>query len=165
MRTLRDTTIARIRELRQARGMTQQDLADRLNLNGARIDRTAVAKIEKGRRELTLAEAFMFAVALSVAPVHLFVPTDDDEPIMLTPTRGSTPEGMRAWIRGESPIGDPRAYFSTVPSDEFNAGRARYVETMTEAKWVGSGEEPDWAESWPDRGGISRRTSDEEENR
>jgi transcriptional regulator with XRE-family HTH domain len=147
MNTLRETTIHRIRELRQARGMTQQDLAERLARWGVRIDRTAVAKIEKGRRELTLSEAFMFAVALSVAPVHLFVPTDDDEPIMLTPDVGAPPEHVRAWIRGTHPMfQDPRAYFSTVPNDEFLTGRGHYEQLLTESKWVGEGEPPSWDE-------------------
>ena len=83
LRTLHTTTIERIRELRNKRAMTQQGLAERLNLLGARIDRTAIAKIESGDRQLTLTEAFQFAWALNVAPVHLFVPTDDDKPIRL----------------------------------------------------------------------------------
>lgn len=120
MRTLRETTIERIRELRLARGMTQQDLADRLSQLGARVDRTAVAKVEKGTRELALAEAFQYAWALHVAPVHLFVPTDSDEPINIGPDMEASPFEVRLWIRGQRPLfQDARAYFSSVPEDEF----------------------------------------------
>jgi transcriptional regulator with XRE-family HTH domain len=123
MRTLRATTVERIRELRRHRGMTQQGLADRINFLGAPIDRTAIAKIEKGSRELTLSEAFAFAWALDVAPVHLFVPTDDEDPIHIGPNMEAPPAEMRAWIRGDRPMfQDPRVYFSMVPKSEFRAG-------------------------------------------
>lgn len=122
LKTLRQTTAEQTRELRKRRGMTQQDLADRLNHLGAQIDRTAVAKIEAGNRELALAELFAFALALDVAPVHLLVPIDSDEPIRLAPNLEASPYETRAWIRGAMPLfQDPRAYFSTVPTTEFEA--------------------------------------------
>lgn len=101
--------------------MTQQGLADRLNALGAQIDRTAVAKVENGTRELSLAEAFMFAQALHVAPVNLFVPTDSTEPINIGPNLEASPAEVRAWIRGYRPMPfqDPRLYFTAVPKVEF----------------------------------------------
>jgi hypothetical protein len=102
--------------------MTQQGLADRLNQLGVRTDRTTVAKIEAGTRELGLAEAFAFAQALDVAPVHLFVPTDSDEPIHLAPNLSASPPEVRAWIRGQMPqFQDPRSYFKNVPLTETRA--------------------------------------------
>jgi transcriptional regulator with XRE-family HTH domain len=150
MRTLRDTTIERIRELRKARGMTQQGLADRINalalspLRRTRqdpvrpanrlIDQTTIAKIENGKRELTLIEAFQFAQALDVAPVHLFVPTDTEtEPgyaIDIAPNLTASPGEVRAWIRGDAPLWqDARIYFSAVPKHEFKAGNADAFES------------------------------------
>lgn len=41
-----------IRQLREARGMTQDTLAARLQLHGCDITRSAVAKIEVGQRHL-----------------------------------------------------------------------------------------------------------------
>jgi transcriptional regulator with XRE-family HTH domain len=119
---LRDTTNARIRQLRKEHGWTQQDLADVLNRFGAHTDRTAVARVETGKRELPLKEAFQYALALNVAPVHLFVPTDSDEPIQLGPTFECSPDEARAWIRGLMPMmsQDRRAYFSAVPDSEFD---------------------------------------------
>jgi hypothetical protein len=102
--------------------MSQQGLADRLNHLGARIDRTAVAKVEAGKRELAVAEAFMFALALDVAPVHLFVPADSEDEIQLAPNLWARPHEVRAWMRGFTPLfQDPRVYFSTVPRSEFKA--------------------------------------------
>ena len=41
-----------IRRIREARGMTQETLAAKLQLNGCDITRSAVAKIEVGQRHL-----------------------------------------------------------------------------------------------------------------
>ena len=41
-----------IRQLREARGMTQDTLAARLQLHGCDVTRSAVAKIEVGQRHL-----------------------------------------------------------------------------------------------------------------
>ena len=105
--------------------MTQQGLADRLNQLGARIDRTAVAKIEagadggRGSRELALAEMFTFALALDVAPVHLLVPLESDDPIRLAPNLEASPLETREWIRGFMPLlQDPTPYFTLVPEHE-----------------------------------------------
>ena len=127
-KTLRQIMAGQIRALRKRRGMTQQDLADRLSHYGARIDRTAVAKVEAGAtggkdsRELGLAEMFAFALALDVAPVHLLVPIDSDEPIRLAPNLEASPYETRQWIRGFMPLfQDPRPYFTIVPESEFAA--------------------------------------------
>lgn len=126
MKTLRETTTERIRELRKQRGMTQQGLADRLRHLGAILDRTSIAKIEKGTRELTLLEAFQVAWALDVAPVHLFVPTDSpDEEISIGPNMTADPAALRGWIRGVRPLfQDARVYFTQVPKAEFDVARA-----------------------------------------
>jgi transcriptional regulator with XRE-family HTH domain len=118
MQTLRETTIQRIREIRLARGMTQQQLAERLSVLGSPTHQTSVARVESGKRELTLYEAFQYAYALDVAPVHLFVPTDSDELISIGPNMEAPPDHVREWIRGNWPFGDPRLYRSQVPLNE-----------------------------------------------
>jgi transcriptional regulator with XRE-family HTH domain len=121
-KTLREQFAEQIRETRKRRGMTQQGLADRLNQLGAQIDRTAVAKTERGTRELALPELFAFALALDVAPVHLLVPIDSDEPMRLAPNLEASPYEARQWIRGFLPLlQDPRPYFTIVPQSEFEA--------------------------------------------
>jgi transcriptional regulator with XRE-family HTH domain len=122
MRTLRQTTAEQIRTFRTRRGMSQQGLADRLNQLGARVDRSVVAKVESGKRAVSLEDAFRFALALDVAPVHLLVPIDSDEPIHLAPNMEAPPHEVRAWIRGFMPLfQDPRVYFTSVPKKEFQA--------------------------------------------
>ena len=139
LKTLRQITAEQIRAHRKRRGMTQQELADRLATYGARIDRTAVAKIEAGAsgaglsRDLALAEMFAFALALDVAPVHLLVPIDSDEPIRLAPNLEASPYETREWIRGRMPLfQDPTVYWTTVPENE-RAGAAQSL-----ASWLQS---------------------------
>src|SRR3954469_2213572 len=105
MKTPDQTTRERIRQLRKRHDWTQQDLADALNRIGAQTDRAAVAKVELGKRGLSLDEMLQYALVLDVAPVHLIVPIDDDERLMLGANFvDCTPAELRAWIRGERPF-------------------------------------------------------------
>ena len=56
----------RLRELRRARGHSQEDLADL-----ARLDRTYVSSCERGRRNVSLLNIWRFAEALEIDPTEL----------------------------------------------------------------------------------------------
>jgi transcriptional regulator with XRE-family HTH domain len=58
---------ARVRELRLARGFTQEELAER-----AYIHRTYLASIEKGRRNVAIVNVIYLSRALGVIPGDLF---------------------------------------------------------------------------------------------
>jgi transcriptional regulator with XRE-family HTH domain len=60
---------ARIRELRVAKGLSQEDLAASCNLH-----RTYVGLIERGQRNLTLGTVETIAGALGVSVSYLFAP-------------------------------------------------------------------------------------------
>lgn len=60
----------RLRTLRDARGLTQQELADR-----AGMDRSAVARIEIGDRRMTGTEVIYLADSLDAQPIDLTGPT------------------------------------------------------------------------------------------
>jgi transcriptional regulator with XRE-family HTH domain len=59
----------RLRELRVARGYSQEELADR-----AALDRTYISGIERGRRNVSLLNIWRLAAALDTAPATLLEP-------------------------------------------------------------------------------------------
>lgn len=130
-----EVVAARVKEVRKKRGYrTAAGLAERCAEIGApHLTAQMIANIENGRRDqitgrrrrdVTVDELLILAYALSVAPVHLLVPTDAEEvaPYRILP--GTNPGGawfVREWIRGKTPIGtvDARLYFSEVPEAEW----------------------------------------------
>lgn len=62
----------RVRQLRKAAGLTQQQLADRLSQWGRSYHQTTVAKLEAGTRPTTLEELIPLSVALGVSQREFF---------------------------------------------------------------------------------------------
>jgi transcriptional regulator with XRE-family HTH domain len=118
------TVALRVRAARQRRGWSAERLAEEVTRAGVRWDRYAVTNLERGRRQnITVEELLALAYVLSVAPVHLLVPTDDGQAdFIVAPAVDPVPaDDVRAWIRGSAPLPgqDPRVYFSEVPAVEF----------------------------------------------
>lgn len=61
-----------IRTLREQKGMTQEQLAAKLQLNGCDITRSAVAKIEVGQRHLYPDEVILIRKILNVSFEAIF---------------------------------------------------------------------------------------------
>ena len=61
-----------IRKIREAKGMTQDMLAARLQLNGCDITRSAIAKIEVGQRHLYPDEVILIRSILSTTYEAIF---------------------------------------------------------------------------------------------
>ncbi len=64
-----------LRSLREAEGLTQAELAARLQLSGWDISRETLAKVESQVRCVTDRELVRFAEALEVDPSELLKPT------------------------------------------------------------------------------------------
>jgi transcriptional regulator with XRE-family HTH domain len=62
----------RIRQLREARGWSQADLAASMNRHGFNLHQTAIAKIEGGKRPIRVSELFALGVCLGMSPAALF---------------------------------------------------------------------------------------------
>jgi transcriptional regulator with XRE-family HTH domain len=79
--------------------MTQAQLAERLSkLFGWEVDRSMLARIEKGDRSVTVDELFLLAAALDTTPLLLMTPEDESELMQPTPWRAMTSSRARAWI-------------------------------------------------------------------
>lgn len=89
--------------LRQVRGWTTHELSDRLAELGMLVHPTAITKIEKGRRGISLDEAVAIAVAFNVPPVMLWLPFDVDD-FDITPMTSVSPWLVFGWVRNETPL-------------------------------------------------------------
>ncbi|MGW2040488.1 helix-turn-helix domain-containing protein [Streptomyces virginiae] len=110
----------RVKEVRGRKGLTAQQLADRLRDAGVPWDRATVTKLETNRRQnVSVVELLALARVLDVAPVHLLVPLYEG-PYMVTPVEAAAADRARAWIRGERTLkgGDAQIYFSEAPLNE-----------------------------------------------
>lgn len=127
------TLAALLPAIRQRRGLNAQALADRIKELGGKLDRAAVSKIENGMRGVSIDEALLLAVALDVAPLHLFLPRDDDQTVTLAPEVMVTATQARRWIRGLEPLPgrDDRAYRTEVPESEWAQRSQRLVAAET----------------------------------
>lgn len=129
----------RVREVRKRRGLTAQELADKLTAQGVSWQRSTVAKLENGnRQEVTLTEWLALAAVLNVAPLHLLVPTfpspswdrpagerndpNDEVAYQVTPGLAAPMYRLRQFVRGSHPLPgmDRRAFYSEIPPQDFD---------------------------------------------
>jgi transcriptional regulator with XRE-family HTH domain len=128
-----ETLARRVRDLRRRRGWSAQDLAERCEAAGVpELTRSLIANIETGRRRgVTLEEAMTLAYVLDVAPVHLFVPVEEQW-FLVAPTCVVGAGLAREWVRGHQPLPgqDQQSYRAEVPDEERDPEqerRARYA--------------------------------------
>ncbi|MFJ7154652.1 helix-turn-helix domain-containing protein [Streptomyces sp. NPDC101118] len=110
----------RVKEVRGRKGLTAQQLADRLRKAGVPWDRATVTKLETNRRQnVSVVELLALARVLDVAPVHLLVPLGEG-PYQVTPNETALASRARRWVRGDTTLrgGDAQIYYSEVPLDE-----------------------------------------------
>jgi transcriptional regulator with XRE-family HTH domain len=114
---------SRVGAARQARGWTQQMVADRLQAMGFPISRAVLSEIEdptrKRSQRVTLNDVFAISYVLGVAPVHMVVPLEDDGPLVaITPDAPVDSSTARRWIRGDIALDDPSFYDTQKPVQE-----------------------------------------------
>lgn len=61
-----------IKKIREEQGLTQEQLAIRIEMAGWRVDRFVVSRIERGEREISDIEAQLIAKVLKVSVASLF---------------------------------------------------------------------------------------------
>lgn len=127
---LGEVIASQLKALRQQREMSQQQLADAMEVLGAPLDRSAIAKIESRTRGISAEEVVWLALALGCAPSALMVPYDSGSVVSAAPALDVESDRLHRWMRGLEPVGapalpvKPRWYFDAVPDD---VARAREI--------------------------------------
>jgi transcriptional regulator with XRE-family HTH domain len=132
----------RVAEVRDARGMTQEALAQAMRDVGIDWGRVVVAKLEKGIRPFVKVDEFLaLCVVLEICPVDLLVPIDlgEYQPYRVGPKVAATAGNVREWVRGddlliatpkpEPPIYKPTTLLNSIrwmPADRANKVAERY---------------------------------------
>lgn len=133
----------RIRSLRDGRGMSAAQLAKLCQEAGAEhLDRSIIANIENGRRQsISIEEVLVLALVLDVAPVHLFVPVNEEAMTVGKWVLGSG--RVREWTRGTYalPSQDRKRYFTEVPDEEWQPPEPRRQATGAELRALMTGED------------------------
>lgn len=118
-----------IRELRQARGWSMRELAEKMSEQGEPVHFTTVAKIERSQRKLTIEWAKRFADALDVRPAEIIGDEDADLfpinsrpiPVIGRVAAGNWREAIQEthdFIT--APVAAPRAFGLTVDGDSMD---------------------------------------------
>ena len=91
-----------VKRYRRRRGMSAQDLADRLAAVGHEIKRSTLANLESGRRGVSVADLLAIAAALDISPLLLAWPLESADSVEPLPdVQVSAWDGAR-WWRGDS---------------------------------------------------------------
>lgn len=98
---------ANVERFRRARGMTIYSLSGALSEAGRPITPSAIAKIEKQQRQVTVDDLTALADVLDVSPVALLLPRMPDEPVSITPTKAVPWQVAWRWLLGEQPAFTP----------------------------------------------------------
>lgn len=104
-----------LRRIRNGRGFSVYGLSDALTELGHRIDPSALAKIERGERQVSIDDLMALAVALDVSPSAILLPLTDDPAFKVEITGVGTVPANEAWDwmdgrrRLDRPCADPSA--------------------------------------------------------
>lgn len=126
------TVAANVRRLRdEVRGWSTYDLAGRLTKVGRPIAPSAVSKIERGERQVTVDDLLALAYVLGVTPNALLLPNTADGTVELTGLGSAQADTVWAWAEGERPLdlpdGDDGTAHNQFQADVRPAGRRQFV--------------------------------------
>lgn len=91
------TVAGNVRRVRELRGKTIYELAAELKQLGRPIAPSAVAKIERGERQVTVDDLAALSIALGVSPSALMLPQVDDPKARIEVTGAGTVPADIAW--------------------------------------------------------------------
>jgi transcriptional regulator with XRE-family HTH domain len=124
----RDLFAERLRDLREGRGWSQRDLADELERSGSPMDRAVIARIETGKRGVSLDEAILFAAVLGTSLENMIVPSDiarpgSQETFQIAGKITVPARDVRLWLKGLQPLrqDDLAAWLKAMPDADLKA--------------------------------------------
>lgn len=119
------TVAANVRRVREARGLTIYELSGALDRAGRAIAPSAVAKIERKERQVSVDDLMALSVVLGVSPSALLLPVgvEQHDEVEMTGSRPVTAYTAWHWLDGRGPLSLPRG-------NSVAAGRAVYEELM-----------------------------------
>jgi transcriptional regulator with XRE-family HTH domain len=91
---------SRLTSLRNHRGWSQLEFADKLAEAGWPVNRSGITKIEAGSRGVGIDELVVMAFVLGVSPASLLVPPTVGAEVALTPTRSVDTLLAWRWLTG-----------------------------------------------------------------
>lgn len=91
------TVAGNVRRIRELRGKTIYELAGQLKQMGRAIAPSAVAKIERAERQVTVDDLVALAIALGVSPSALMLPQNDAPTVHVEVTGAGAIDAERAW--------------------------------------------------------------------
>lgn len=100
---------AEVLRLRESRGWSRQQLAERLGELGAKTDRAVIARIESGgtrAKNLSVADLLVLAAALDTSPVSMVFPAGRVEMVEVTPQLRIFSGLASKWFCAEVPLTD-----------------------------------------------------------
>ena len=120
----------KVRHLREGRGLSQGDLAERLGWK-----QETVSRLERGSRGISVDECVALAVALDTSPAHLLTPLDPNQTMALTPNLVVEVTTARQWIGGQKPLPnqDGAAFWTSVSKQEWELRQSPEVALMLQA--------------------------------
>lgn len=116
------------------KGITVQALADRCKDLGLPLDRSVLAKLEKGLRQgVSVAELILLAKALGVPPLLLIFPVGDDVFFETLPGNEINTWDAAKWFTGEDPFpvrdpADSKWIVTTATFDDWETGAGPAVD-------------------------------------
>lgn len=138
-----------VKRFRERRGMTIYSLSGALALDGRPITPSAIAKIEKQQRQVTVDDLTALAKVLGVSPAALLLPPTDKGPVNVTPATAVPWKAAWRWAHGEGPpfsrddVGDDypelqRRFLAECQpyrDRDHLAELARYIRARVEGPW------------------------------
>lgn len=144
---------ANVVRIREARGMTKKQLADRTQELGRPIPPLGISRIEAGARRVDADDLVALAVALQVSPVALLLPwaARADDAVEVTAAGAVPAAAAWLWADGVRPLtlseADPTADMQRFALDSRPAWARNAIRLAMEHGQVGMGE-------WDERTGL-----------